>query len=570
MENKKLIAEALLDLAKSSETTFIEVAEDKELIDAAKKIGIVLPSPDLAVLKTVYAEIDKVNRNGVVLPKSAVEKGLPTLIGKQINWEHDGAGRICGYTIDAKINNDKIEIIGVVFKSLFPEEMDLVKEKFADKKLAVSFEIWNRNPEDGESVVHDLENGFRSIDPIIFHGTGLLMTNTPACPKAIVYKLVANVEIENAEKIVDKIFEDNLICASMAIEEPKCKNCTSCTCEKEAEIVEEIKVEEILENDYDGGEIDDAKKLTTEQRNALPDSDFALIQEKDGKKIRRFPINDEAHVRNALARLPQAKDITEEEKASALAKILKKAKELNMDELVKKYEKSEEVIVVESKKTCLQCGNPLPDDYPQDEELCAVCKLKKEELNKSSEETQTEVKPDETKTEEKSEVAETKPEETIVEETKEEIVVEEKKEEATVITTTQDLVTVDEIKPEGEIITTEVKTETIVVNDEGKEVKKVVEEEKTVVTFTTEQLVEKVQEAKVELQKLVEEKDKEITQLKEELGKKDQEIADLKNPKVEEKKEKTLTVGAVECEKQSETKRQADNINKIIAAKHNQ
>ena len=472
MENKKLIAEALLDLAKSSETTFIEVAEDKELIDAAKKIGIVLPSPDLAVLKTVYAEIDKVNRNGVVLPKSAVEKGLPTLIGKQINWEHDGAGRICGYTIDAKINNDKIEIIGVVFKSLFPEEMDLVKEKFADKKLAVSFEIWNRNPEDGESVVHDLENGFRSIDPIIFHGTGLLMTNPPACPKAIVYKLVAKTEIENAEKIVDKIFEDNLICASMAIEEPKCKNCTSCTCEKEAEIVEEIKIEE--------------------------------------------------------------------------------------------------VIVVESKKTCLQCGNPLPDDYPQDEELCAVCKLKKEELNKSSEETQTEVKPDETKTEEKSEVAETKPEETIVEETKEEIVVEEKKEEATVITTTQDLVTVDEIKPEGEIITTEVKTETIVVNDEGKEVKKVVEEEKTVVTFTTEQLVEKVQEAKVELQKLVEEKDKEITQLKEELGKKDQEIADLKNPKVEEKKEKTLTVGAVECEKQSETKRQADNINKIIAAKHNQ
>ena len=119
MENKKLIAEALLDLAKSSETTFIEVAEDKELIDAAKKIGIVLPSPDLAVLKTVYAEIDKVNRNGVVLPKSAVEKGLPTLIGKQINWEHDGAGRICGYTIDAKINSDEIEIIGVIFKSLF-------------------------------------------------------------------------------------------------------------------------------------------------------------------------------------------------------------------------------------------------------------------------------------------------------------------------------------------------------------------------------------------------------------------------------------------------------------------
>jgi hypothetical protein len=115
-------------------------------------------------------------------------------------------------------------------------------------------------------------------------------------------------------------------------------------------MAEEIKIEEILEDDYEGGEIEDAKKLTTEQRNALPDSDFALIQEKDGKKIRRFPINDEAHVRNALARLPQAKDISEEEKKSALAKILKKAKELNMTELLKKYEKAEEVKVEEPKK----------------------------------------------------------------------------------------------------------------------------------------------------------------------------------------------------------------------------
>jgi hypothetical protein len=209
MENKNLIAEALLDIAKNSETTFIDASEDKELIETAKKIGIVVPSPDLAVLKTIYAEIDKVNRNGVVLPRKAVEKGLPTLIGKQINWEHDGAGRICGYIIDAKINEDKIEIIGVVFKSLFPEEMEGVAEKFANKKLAVSFEIWNRNPEDGESVVHELENGFRSIDPITFHGCGLLLVNPPACPKAYVYKLVAKKEIEEAEKIVDKIFEEN-------------------------------------------------------------------------------------------------------------------------------------------------------------------------------------------------------------------------------------------------------------------------------------------------------------------------------------------------------------------------
>jgi hypothetical protein len=533
MDNKKLIAEALLDLAKNSLTTIIEVSDDKELIAAAKIIGIVVPSPDLAVLKTVYAEIDKANRNGVVLPKNAVEKGLPTLIGKQINWEHEGAGRICGYIIDAKINENKIEIIGVVFKSLFPDEMVGVKEKFADKELAVSFEIWNRNPEDGESVVHELANGFRSIDPIIFHGCGLLLANQPACPKAIVYKLIASKEIEAAEKIVDKIFEENLICASMAIEEPKCKNCTSCTCEKEGQKVEEIKLEEILVNDYEGGEIEEAAKLTTEQRNALPDSDFALIQERDGKKVRRFPINDEAHVRNALARLPQAKDITEEERTSALAKILKKAKALNMTELLKKYEKS-------------------------------------------SEETQTEVKTEETKPVDAG--VETKPVETKVEETKEEIKTEavfspiDKKvvcvvnEETTTITDTMD----------GKVERKGMRKTTRKFDDGTEEV--FAEEFQAVSTYTQAQVDEQVNTAKsekdaeitalkVEHDKTLQAKDEELKNKNTELEQKTQEIAKL--TVVEEPKtEKIMTVGAVETEKISEIKRQAKKINDIIASKH--
>ena len=85
-------------------------------------------------------------------------------------------------------------------------------------------------------------------------------------------------------------------------------------------------MEELLENDYEGGEIDEAAKLTTEQRNALPDSDFALIQtDSNGNKVRRFPINDEAHVRNALARLPQAKDISDEEKKQSAILVLQRS-----------------------------------------------------------------------------------------------------------------------------------------------------------------------------------------------------------------------------------------------------
>ena len=150
MENKKLLAEALLDLAKSSTTTIVEAADDKELISAASKLGIILPSPDLAVLKTVYCEIGKVNLNSVVLNREAVEEGLPTLIGKQMNWEHLGAYNVCGYIIDSSIVEDKVEIIAVVFKSLFPEEFDIVKEKFQKGTLAVSFEIWNRDPITGK------------------------------------------------------------------------------------------------------------------------------------------------------------------------------------------------------------------------------------------------------------------------------------------------------------------------------------------------------------------------------------------------------------------------------------
>lgn len=250
MQNNKLIANALLDISKASKTEFIDIGSDFDIMEKAEKIGIHLPSPDLALFKTVYCEIDKPNRNGVTLSKKAVELGLETLKFKQINWEHEGAGRICGYIIDATIKNNTVEITGVIFKSLFPEEMDEVKAKFEKGELTVSFEIWNKDPKTGKSVVHDLSDGSRSISPIIFHGCGLLLAHAPACPKAKVYKLVAKVE----KNIETKVFDKDLVYASQAIEETKCQNCKSCKCHKEevmseqkaeAAKIEEIKAEEI-------------------------------------------------------------------------------------------------------------------------------------------------------------------------------------------------------------------------------------------------------------------------------------------------------------------------------------
>lgn len=454
MENKKLLAEALLEIAKNS-TTEILLSADKELVDAASKMGIVLPSPDLAILKTTYCEIGKVNLNGVILNRKSVEEGLPTLQGKQVNWEHLGAYNVCGYIIDSSIKEDKVEIIAVVFKSLFPEEFDIVTEKFKKGTLAVSFEIWNVDPNTRKSVVSELADGNVEINPIIFHGCGLLLTSAPACPKAKIYKLLA-------KKEEDKSFTEDLVFARMAIEEPKCNNCQNCTCEKEVKIVEEIKAEEIK-------------------------SETALVV------------------------IPEVK--VEEKKEDIVAEV----------------------------KLCPECNQPLKED---EEEICAVCKIKKEE-EKNKAEIIPEIKVEETKAETEvklEEVEKTTPEETKVEaEVKPEIVEEVIKEEAPAEVIAEEA-KVEEVKVELPI---EIKLEEVVVAE----------------TYTLAQVEEKIKAALIE-------KDTEIEKLKQELevAKQPKEIVKASE---EETTQADLTVGEVITTGEDlELKRQKDNVNNFIASKH--
>lgn len=94
--------------------------------------------------------------------------------------------------------------------------------------------------------------------------------------------------------------------------------------------------------------INQSKVLTTKERNALPDNMFAVIKKVKNKKtgnarkIRMFPMQDETHVMNALARIEQEavqKNLTKLgiSKGIVLRKVLKRAKELKMKELLKKY-----------------------------------------------------------------------------------------------------------------------------------------------------------------------------------------------------------------------------------------
>lgn len=72
----------------------------------------------------------------------------------------------------------------------------------------------------------------------------------------------------------------------------------------------------------------DAKELSSEQREELSDDAYALIQEKDGEKVRRFPINDRVHAAQALRMLDRAKGLSDDERAQVRRKAEAKLKEL--------------------------------------------------------------------------------------------------------------------------------------------------------------------------------------------------------------------------------------------------
>ena len=66
-------------------------------------------------------------------------------------------------------------------------------------------------------------------------------------------------------------------------------------------------------------------KLTTAERNDLPDSVFAF----PGRRAE--PLTDAAHVRTALARFDQVQDVTDADRDLAFANILAAAKHYDVD-----------------------------------------------------------------------------------------------------------------------------------------------------------------------------------------------------------------------------------------------
>lgn len=66
-------------------------------------------------------------------------------------------------------------------------------------------------------------------------------------------------------------------------------------------------------------------ELTTAKQNDLPDSAFAFPRQ------RKEPLTDASHVRNAIARFDQVKDVSDDDRELAFANIKKAAKHYDVD-----------------------------------------------------------------------------------------------------------------------------------------------------------------------------------------------------------------------------------------------
>jgi hypothetical protein len=67
------------------------------------------------------------------------------------------------------------------------------------------------------------------------------------------------------------------------------------------------------------------RELDAADRNAMPDSVFAF------PRLRKEPLNDASHVRNAIARFDQVRDVTDAERDEAFRRIKRAARTFGVD-----------------------------------------------------------------------------------------------------------------------------------------------------------------------------------------------------------------------------------------------
>ena len=242
-----------------------------------KNAGIIYPNPGLSFFRAVYANVSGIaNKNNVSLA-SSVKKDVPQLIGQQCNWEHNRNGA-CGSILYSFVNdNDEIEIVFSIYKTLYPNEFEYMTELMANNEVNVSFELLV----DKEDIV-TRQGGVREIQHCDFDGVGILLDNDPAYPEAHVYE----------QATIDKFREQDLVFAK------------------------QIKGDQMIQQ-FEGNH------WSAKYINALPDTSFAVIEtayakgESTDKRARHLPYKDHdgnvnsSHYRYALRQIDKLTPVTD-------------------------------------------------------------------------------------------------------------------------------------------------------------------------------------------------------------------------------------------------------------------
>ena len=201
------------DLTFGSKNQILEDAEiSGEVAEIAKQRGIVLPTPDIKLFKTIFAMADEENLNGCTMEHEDVSKALKTLVGKAVDLEHYRKETV-GTWLDAKLEGNVIIAYGSLWVENYHEEADEILEDFRNGKLTVSFEAWGVRENTGPYSY--------KLKDIHFCGGALLRHHTqPACPQAFVQefsekgtrvlefaKVMSGQDIEDSQKISDEAIE---------------------------------------------------------------------------------------------------------------------------------------------------------------------------------------------------------------------------------------------------------------------------------------------------------------------------------------------------------------------------
>ncbi|GAA1029482.1 hypothetical protein GCM10009557_18110 [Virgisporangium ochraceum] len=73
-------------------------------------------------------------------------------------------------------------------------------------------------------------------------------------------------------------------------------------------------------------------QLDADERDAMPDSQFAF------PRLRKEPLNDASHVRNAIARFDQVRDATDAERREAFDRIRRAAKKFDVEMTAERWQ----------------------------------------------------------------------------------------------------------------------------------------------------------------------------------------------------------------------------------------